>query len=152
MKNSILFLFFISLISASSIAQKPKQLIGKWQFVKIVYKGETIDKNNAEASKKTLFKMMQDADPSTTEEQVESSFALMMMVFDMMTYEFQPKGIVQVAGTKGTYTLKKNILTIKTEGSDEEIKLSIQFKDSYLLLGSADTKDQGDMYFTKTAK
>ncbi|MEI6310890.1 MAG: hypothetical protein WCP57_01395 [Bacteroidota bacterium] len=152
MKNSFLFILLISLISASSIAQKPKQLLGKWQFAKIVYKGETIDKNNPETSKKALFKMMHDADPSTTEDQVESSFALMLMVFDMMTYEFQTKGIVKVAGTKGTYTLKKNLLTIKTEGSDEETKLNIQFKDNYLLMGSADAKDQGDMYFTKADK
>lgn len=148
MKSISIILFLTLGLSASVFASKTLNIIGTWKFAKIEYKGEFIDKNHPESSKKVLLKMMNENDQATTEKEIESGFDMFMVFFEMIQYTFEKKGTMTLIESKGVYSLKGNILTIKMDDSKEEINYKIEIKNNFLLL--QDMKESNSiLYLTK---
>jgi hypothetical protein len=148
MKSISIILFLTLGLSASVFASKTLNFIGTWKFAKIEYKGEFIDKNQPESSKKVLLKMMNENDQATTEKEIESGFDMFMVFFEMIQYTFEKKGTMTLIESKGVYSLKGNILTIKMDDSKEEINYKIEIKNNFLLL--QDMKESNSiLYLTK---
>ena len=134
MKTFSIILFLTLGLSISVSASKSPNIIGTWKFARIEYKGEVIDKNQPESSKKSLQKMMNENGQETTEAEIDAGFNMFMAFFDMITYTFNKNGTMTLINSTGKYTLKGNILTVNTTDSKEPSVYKIELKNKFLLL------------------